>query len=70
MERFTVAIDGAGANWAPVTQELSNAVQPAQKRKRDYDEDLINLVTEEARQHGASRAHTKHPEVPRCVWNK
>ena len=45
MERFTVAVDGAGANRALVAQELSNAVQPAQKRKRDYDEDLIKLVT-------------------------
>ena len=67
MERFAVAVDGAGANRALVAQELSNAVQPAQKRKRDYAEDLIKLVTEEARQHGASRAHTKHPEVPRCT---
>ena len=56
---------------ALVQNEMKEAAEtPSKKRKRDYSDDLIKRVTDDARQFGPAAAQRKHSQVhyATCPW--
>ena len=63
MERHLVSIVGPAVNRSLVEAEVQEAVHASKKRKGDYTVEQVRLVTDDARQYGATKAGKKHPNV-------
>ena len=63
MDRHVIAIDAPAVNCKIAEAELQAALSVNKKRKWDYSEQQVKLVTEDARQVGPTWASKKHPDV-------